>query len=247
MRTTGLPQTPGSTVPHNDSNPFMSSARRAATCACLVLVVLLASAACSTGDPGTPPTPVPTSTVQAPSQPPTTPSAAPTNGTEPTSNPGAQGHGPVNPEATNEPTDAAYTSAKQVAADFTAAYLDFGFPDGYATDHLQRARPHMSDRYFFEQLSVIEDAGANADPHWQQLTVNHRRSIVEVHKIIPGHLSSRKAVVRIRYRNGVVTVDSTHQHEGIPTAAAQQIAVLTLVKQGAAWKVDRFERVDAAG
>jgi hypothetical protein len=224
----------------------MSSTRRAATCACLLLAVLLATAACSTGDPGTP-TPVPTSTVQAPNQPPTIPPPDPTNSTESTTDPGAEGHGPVDPEATNEPTDAAYMSAKQAAADFTASYLDFGFPDGYATDHLHRAQQHMSTRYFFEQLSVIEDAGANADPYWQQLIVNHRRSIVEVDKIIPGHVSSRKAVVRVRYRNGVVTVDSTHRHEGVPAAATEQMAVLSLVKRDAFWRVDRFERVDSVG
>lgn len=216
----------------------MSLIRRVLAAGCLGAVLM--TGACTTGQGVPVPSPVPTVTVEVP-----TASASP----EPTDisdhdHENEHAHGPVDPDATNEPTDAAYVSAKQVGQEFVEAWLDFGASDGYARDRLDRARPHMTKRLFYEQLDVLEDAGANADPFWQQLTKSRHRSVVDVDKVIPGYVRGKKAIVRVHFRSGIVAVDSNDRVPGVPAAATERIAILTLKQQGKGWKVDRFDRVD---
>ena len=152
-------------------------------------------------------------------------------------------HGEVEPTATNEPTDAAYLSVKDVSSKFVAAYYDFGYPDGYARDHLDKAQPYMTDRFFYEQLDLLEDAGANADPTWQQITSAQIRSVVEIGKVLPGYVKDSKAVSRVEVRIAIVAADSDGRTEGVPDAATQQYALLTFAKVTGRWKVDRSDLV----
>lgn len=207
-------------------------ARPAATAAAVALLGGLS--ACTPSNPAeVVPSPIPTSTIAAPS-----PEPSPER-----SHRHVHEHGPIDPDATNEPTDTAYTSAKQTGRDFVETWLDYGYPDGYARDRLDRTKPLITERLFYAELNVLEDAGANADPYWQQLTRSRRRSVVAVDDVLPGYVERRKATVRVRYRTGVVSVDSAGRNEGVPAAASQRTAILSLVMRGGAWKVATFDQV----
>ena len=139
--------------PAQRQEPVHEPARRAAACACLVLAVLLGTAACSTRRPRPVPPRCRRQRSRRPGHRRPTPSAAPTNGTEPTANPGAQGHGQVDPEATNR----THRCGLHVS-EAGRRGLHCGLPRLSASPTAtpptssHRARPHMSDRYFFEQL-----------------------------------------------------------------------------------------------
>lgn len=216
----------------------------------LVALALLAVTGCTDADPGGGSTPAPTSTVQVSAPPSDTPAPTPTSSG--TASPSAQHsegdgheHGPVDPDATNEPTDAAYLSVKQVSEEFVEAFYDFGYPDGYARDYLDRSQPYMTERFFFEQLNLVEDSGANSDPAWQQMTREQRRSVVEVGTVIPGYVKGSKAASRVEVRIAIVATDSDGRTEGVPDTAAQQYALLTFAKVKGQWLVDDCELVQS--
>ncbi|HEY5785063.1 MAG TPA: hypothetical protein VIT65_09825, partial [Microlunatus sp.] len=193
-------------------------------------------------DPDGTATPAPTSTVVvgAPPSSSSTPTpTAPATSSATT----APEHGNVDPTLTNEPTDTAYLSVKDLSEKFVAAFYDFGFPDGYARDHLDRSQPHMTDRFFYDQLDLLENSGANADPTWQQITRARTRSIVDIGQVLPGYVRSTKAVSRVEVRIAIVAADSHGGTDTVPAAATQQYALLTFAKVTGQWKVDNSELV----
>ena len=217
------------------------------TTAAAVLVAALTVAGCSVTSPDDTPTPAPTSTVVVAAP----PSSTPPNPTAPataTAAPGATTkpeHGNVDPTSTNEPTDAEYLSVKDISEKFVAAFYDFGFPDGYARDHLDRSQPYMTDRFFYDQLDLLEDSGANADPTWQQITRAQTRSVVEIGQVLPGYVRNTKAVSRVEVRIAIVAADSHGGTGKVPAAATQQYALLTFAKVKSQWKVDSSELVQS--
>lgn len=211
-------------------------------------LALLVASGCTHTDPSGGSTPAPTSTVRVGAPESKTPSGTPM----PTATAGGEHgagdghgpeHGPVVPDATGEPTDAAYLAVRTASAAFVEAFYDFGYPDGYARDYLDRSQPYMTERFFYEQLTLVEDSGANSDPAWQQLTRDRRRSTVEVGTVIPGYVDDDKAFSRVEVRIAIVAAGSDGRTEGVPDAAARQYALLTFAKVAGDWLVDDAELV----
>ena len=216
------------------------------TTAAAVLVAALTVAGCSVTSPDDTATPAPTSTVVVGAPPSSTPTPAP-QPRRPQARPPAPQPGPSTATSTrpltNEPTDAAYLSVKDISEKFVAAFYDFGFPDGYARDHLDKSQRYMTDRFFYDQLDLLEDSGANADPTWQQITRARTRSVVDIGQVLPGYVRNTKAVSRVEVRIATVTADSHGGTDKVPAAATQQYALLTFAKVKGQWKVDNSELV----
>lgn len=216
------------------------------TTAAAVLVAALTVAGCSVTSPDDTATPAPTSTVVIGAPPSSSSTPSPTAPATSSTASGASTrpeHGNVDPTLTNEPTDAAYVSVKEISEKFVAAFYDFGFPDGYARDHLDKSQRYMTDQFFYDQLDLLEDSGANADPTWQQITRARTRSVVDIGQVLPGYVRNTKAVSRVEVRIATVTADGHGGTDKVPAAATQQYALLTFAKVKGQWKVDNSELV----